>query len=468
MTRTGDPVSTTTPRLLRQRGRSRVWTAWVDFREVPLGTTDEMEARRRLQELVEKRARSHATTAPGKRLPVRVSTENGRFVVRYYTADGVRRKHRIPDDLLVPVTTAQEAQAYGETWYAENVLRRPVASKVDLTNLERGGPLSSNIAFEEFGRLWTSGALAERFPDHVKKKASASDDASRLRKYVYPIIGTEQVRAFEGRVGLELVEGVIAGLPPAGSTFRPSTRRQVLQAIHRLLTLAVYPAKLLVANPLPKGFMPRVPADKAKSYIYPEEDAKLMTLRELPLVYRLFFGILSREGLRVSELLGLRWGDVDLTRGVLTLDQNKTDEPRAWALQPDVAEALRRWRKLRRNQGAHTILVDRTGASIDRHAVASLLRESLKTAGVTRPQLFEASDTRIALRAHDLRASFVTVNLALGRSEAWITDRTGHRSSQMVAVYKRAARSHVELQLGPFSPLYEAIPELREPADTHE
>jgi integrase len=64
------------------------------------------------------------------------------------------------------------------------------------------------------------------------------------------------------------------------------------------------------------------------------------------------------------------------------------------------------------------------------------------------------------MSAHDLRASFVTVNLALGRSEAWITDRTGHRYSQMIYRYKRQARTHADLNLGGFKPLHEALPEL--------
>jgi hypothetical protein len=79
-----------------------------------------------------------------------------------------------------------------------------------------------------------------------------------------------------------------------------------------------------------------------------------------------------------------------------------------------------------------------------------------------RPQLFERSDKRIPIRAHDLRATFVTVNLALGKNEAWITDRTGHQSSEMIYTYKRAARMHQELALGEFTPLHQAIPELRE------
>jgi len=106
------------------------------------------------------------------------------------------------------------------------------------------------------------------------------------------------------------------------------------------------------------------------------------------------------------------------------------------------------------------VLAGRDGELIDRYEAARRLREHLKVAGVTRPQLFETSDARVPLRAQDLRASFVTVNLALGKSEAWITDRTGHRSSQMIYTYKRAARTHADLGLGGFRPLQEAIPEL--------
>jgi integrase len=85
-----------------------------------------------------------------------------------------------------------------------------------------------------------------------------------------------------------------------------------MQAVNRLFVLAVYPAKLLAANPLPKGFLPKNDASKAKSYVYPDEDAKL------------FYGILAREGFRVSELRLLMWANVDLEHGSVRLDENKT------------------------------------------------------------------------------------------------------------------------------------------------
>jgi integrase len=55
-----------------------------------------------------------------------------------------------------------------------------------------------------------------------------------------------------------------------------------------------------------------------------EPEAKAMTLAELarvmaelPPAWRLFFELLAKTGLRVSEALGLDWGDVDLDRRVL-------------------------------------------------------------------------------------------------------------------------------------------------------
>ncbi|WP_437518144.1 hypothetical protein [Sorangium sp. So ce1099] len=62
---------------------------------------------------------------------------------------------------------------------------------------------------------------------------------------------------------------------------------------------------------------------------------------------------------------------------------------------------------------------------------------------------------------HDTRATFITIKLANGRTETWISDRTGHKSSRQIHHYKRAARKVAELGLGDFAPLDEAIPELR-------
>jgi integrase len=127
---------------------------------------------------------------------------------------------------------------------------------------------------------------------------------------------------------------------------RRNERRQVAQVMHRVLALAVYPMRLISANPLPRGWLPSPGNSKALTFLYPDEDAKLLGCTDVPLAHRLFYGFLAREGMRKSEALALSWRDVDRVRGAVSLDRNKTDDPRAWALDPGVAEALRRWHEL--------------------------------------------------------------------------------------------------------------------------
>jgi hypothetical protein len=229
--------------------------------------------------------------------------------------------------------------------------------------------------------------------------------------------------------------------------------------------MAVFPLQLIATNPLPSGFLPKVGPGKAKGWIYPDEDAKLVASPDVPVEYRFFYGFLHREGPRISEAERLTWDDFDLERGSIVLDVNKTNDPRAWALSSGVPRGLRAWRTFLSSHGVSTkgtdlVFVDLHGESVNKHHSAERYREHLFAAGITRSVLFERTDTRQQIRAHDTRATFVTVSLANGKSEAWVQDRTGHKSSLMINRYKRAARTAAELHLGDFKPLDEAIPEL--------
>jgi integrase len=169
--------------------------------------------------------------------------------------------------------------------------------------------------------------------------------------------------------------------------------------------------------------------------------------------------------MRLSELLGLTWSDIDLDTGTVNLDTNKTDDPRLWALNSSVVVALSRWKKLMSREALKTrrlIVHPKSGRLFNPDGAARRLRKYARLAGLDRSQLYEHSDERIALRVHDMRATFVTISLAQGQSETWVSDRTGHRSSQMLQNYRRVARTYQELNLGPLAPLYECIPELAE------
>jgi integrase len=310
----------------------------------------------------------------------------------------------------------------------------------------------------QLGTLWTSGELHKQFPDHIKKKSTADDDAGRLEKHVYPVIGEIPIDAFT----LDHANLVMAGIP-AGRA--PATRRHIAQLLHRICAMALFPLRLIKTNPLPEGFLPPIPTGKAKSWLYPDEDAKLLSAKPVPLAWRVFYGFLHREGPRISEAVRLRWSDLDLERGAITLDKNKTNDPRAWALSRGVVLGMRAFRIVRLRQGilvgpGDLVFTDERGKKISNCHQADRYREHLATAGIERANLFERTKVRQPVRIHDTRATFITIALANGKSEAWVQDRTGHKSSQMINRYRRAARTAAELDLGNLAPMYRAIPEL--------
>lgn len=182
-----------------------------------------------------------------------------------------------------------------------------------------GGPVVPTLA--EHLRAWIDGELAKKHPHHIKVKESARADRGRADVYIIPHIGDRLL----SEVSLDDCDIVMANIPEERSD---ATRRHVAQVLRRALALAVYPCRYRADNPIPKGWLPSVRSTKAKECLYPEEDAKLLACTDVSLVRRLAYGFLSREGMRTDEMARLQWRDLDLARGKVYLDENKTDEPR--------------------------------------------------------------------------------------------------------------------------------------------
>jgi integrase len=298
----------------------------------------------------------------------------------------------------------------------------------------------------ELGEAWTDGTLAKEFPDHVKP-LRAANAASRLKSHVYPVIGETRVRDLT-LADVESVMASLTGKRPTQRKLSALTRRTISLTLNRLINIDVYPLKIIAANPIPKALTPKAGQRRAMAYVYPDEDAKLVACATIPLEERAFWGFLCREGCRVSEALAMRWSDFDLEQGAVRLDKNKSDDPRAWALPPGVAAALKSFRP---DDGAGLVFPQ----PADPLSLATDLRARLVEAGVNRTRTPHRD--RRADGATTFGARSVTVAFANGCSESWVADRTGHRSSQMLARYNRQARTHTELDLGDWLPLDAAL-----------
>jgi integrase len=261
-------------------------------------------------------------------------------------------------------------------------------------------PRLQGPTFSEIAKRWTSSELAQEWPDHVKTKDLTEDERKIKFLNELDVGGMKFGDLPLSRFKLDHAEAAMRQLPKSAK--RPATRRHYAQCIARVLALAVYPLRLIPRNPLPKGFMPKAGKPPGFSYLYPAEDAALMACKTVPLAERLLFGFLAREGMRAGAALRLAWNDLDLDRGVITLDRNKTDEARAWALDAGVVAALSALRKEREPAGETAVFLDAEGNPFEIHELARRLRQQLWEAKVRRSELHTKGENRGRLRVHDL------------------------------------------------------------------
>jgi hypothetical protein len=196
--------------------------------------------------------------------------KRGGWTLKYRDENGVRHEHTVPPKFK----DERPAKKYAVIWIDE---RKKIAAEKKAAHAAAPPPPSNTTTFRQFAERWTSGELHRLYPDHVGTKKTIDDDKQRLRDYVYPVIGDLAIAELVGAVGLERADEVMLKLP----TRSPQTRRHVAQTIHRVFTMAAYPARIIPASPLPKGWLPKVKSGKARTYLYPDEDAKLLTCVEV-------------------------------------------------------------------------------------------------------------------------------------------------------------------------------------------
>jgi integrase len=316
---------------------------------------------------------------------------------------------------------------------------RYVCAQPKATRAELGARL---VTFRDVAEYWLSGELERDYPD-TRHKGERSRESSRgLMRALYPLIGHVPVAEFT----IEHAEAAKKALPKRSG---PPQRRNYCIHIRAVLARAVYPLRLIEHNPVPSQFIPKAPKRREFGFLYPDEDRLLLACELIDWWERLLYGLLDREGCRVSEAQAATWGDADLARGVFVLDKNKTRAPRSWKLQPDVVRALEAWKE---RLGPATES-DPIFPALDIAHIARRFREQLVAAGVTRRELHRKTDERRPIRVHDLRSTFVTLSLAAGKTETWVMDRTGHTTSLQLNQYRRLARFAEELELGPLGPL---------------
>jgi site-specific recombinase XerD len=140
--------------------------------------------------------------------------------------------------------------------------------------------------------------------------------------------------------------------------------------------------------------------------------------------HRAIFTLLYGAGLRVSEVLALRVGDIDSQRMVVHVRDTKNRHDRIVPLSPRMLHTLRDYWRARRPQG--TFLFPGQGGfkPLSRDAVGLAIRKTARRAGIEKK-----------VHPHLMRHAFATHLLELGTDLRTVQILLGHRSLSSTTRY---------------------------------
>lgn len=209
-------------------------------------------------------------------------------------------------------------------------------------------------------------------------------------------------------------------------TYSPSTANRYFVALRACLNVARREFSIAIDNPCNGIKKLAEPRGRIRSLDDAEREALLRECRAHDeALYTLVVLALS-TGARQGELLGLRWADVDMKRGLLTFHQTKNGERRTVPLVESARALLSTHAKVRRLD-SDLVFPGNTG---EPRVVGKMFSRACQRAGVK------------DFRFHDLRhtaASYIAMN---GGTLAEIAEVLGHKTLAMVKRYTHLTEGH--------------------------
>ncbi|MGZ6589997.1 MAG: tyrosine-type recombinase/integrase [Solirubrobacteraceae bacterium] len=158
--------------------------------------------------------------------------------------------------------------------------------------------------------------------------------------------------------------------------------------------------------------------------------------------------LMIQTGVRVSELTGLRVGDLHLGTGPHIRVLGKGRKKRATTLTGETVKLLRTWIKERQGQPDEPLFPTRQGRPLSRYTVGVIITKHAATAAASRPSL-----NRKSVTPHTLRHTNAMLLRAKGVDIATIALWLGHESTQTTHIYEHADPKLKEQAIARTTPL---------------
>ncbi|MBS3117242.1 tyrosine-type recombinase/integrase [Candidatus Woesearchaeota archaeon] len=190
--------------------------------------------------------------------------------------------------------------------------------------------------------------------------------------------------------------------------------------------------KFFYENVLRQEFDEQIPLAKNKSrlpvVLNKEEIGKMFEVT-LNLKHRLMLMSLYYTGIRLHELVNLKWEDIDFQRGVIHLKIAKGAKERTTFLH----EKLKNFIEYFNVKGKGLVFLSNMGRKYDARTIQLIVRNSAAKAGIAKK-----------VTPHTLRHSFATHLLEAGADIRHIQKLLGHSSLQTTQIYTHVANRDIK------------------------
>lgn len=213
-------------------------------------------------------------------------------------------------------------------------------------------------------------------------------------------------------------------------TRTPASVNRYLSVLSHLLNTAAREWRWIAASPMASVTKPKEPRGRVRWLDDTERGRLLEACKASPNPYLHTVILLAlATGCRRDEIMGLRWQNVDLARGQLTLLQTKNGEIRTVPVTGRALEALKEHGKAWQEADGHLLVFPR--------------KDGKKPLNLRKPFVAALKAAKIAdFTFHDLRhctASYLAMN---GASLPEIASVLGHKSFSMVRRYAHLSEQH--------------------------
>ncbi len=273
----------------------------------------------------------------------------------------------------------------------------------------------------------TLAEVADRYVETVAPALKTASDRERHLNWWKAQLGESTLADLTPAIIAEQRDKLLGGKTSRGQR-QPATVVRYLASLSHALSVAVKEWGWLEDNSVLKVSKPKEPRGRVRFLSDGERKELLDACRKSTNAQLYPIVVLAvSTGMRRGEILGLRWADVDVPNGRITIHDTKNNERRVAPLAGHALEVMRDYSKVRRLDTELVFPGSKPDTPID---IRVPWEAAVKAAGIEN------------FRFHDLRHSAASYLAMNGASLAELAEILGHKTLQMVKRYAHLSEAH--------------------------